>query len=173
MSKNALIVVDVQNDFTTGALGTKEAKAAIPFIEGFLCKFHADGNRIFYTRDTHDANYLNTQEGKHLPIEHCMFGSHGWRVVDSVGYAESEQVTYLNKSQFGYDDWESEHLDQYDKIFIMGFCTDICVIANALAIKILYPELPIMIVSNGCAGSTPEKHLAALEVMRSCQFNVL
>lgn len=173
MGKKALIVVDVQNDFTTGVLGTKEAKAAIPFIEGFICKFHADGNRIFYTRDSHDADYLSTQEGKHLPIKHCMFGSWGWRVVDRVGYAESEQVTYLNKRQFGYDDWESEHLDQYDEVYMMGFCTDICVITNALTIKTIYPNLPITVVANGCAGSTPEKDIAALEVMRSCQINVI
>lgn len=172
MSKRALIVVDVQNDFTTGALGTKEARQAIPFIEGLVSSFHRNGDRIIYTRDSHDYNYLKTQEGRRLPVEHCMYGSYGWNVVDGVDYIGNDHVRYVNKRQFGYDDWEGEHLDQFDEVFIVGFCTDICVIVNALLIKTYYPELPITIVSNGCAGTTPEKHRAALEVMQSCQINV-
>lgn len=173
MGKKALIIVDVQNDFTTGPLGSREARAAIPFIEGFLSKFFADGNTIIYTRDTHDYNYLKTQEGRHLPVEHCLHGSWGWNVVDRIGYLESDRVKYLNKNGFGYDDWESEHLDQFDEVYMMGFCTDICVITNALMIKALYPETPITVVANGCAGTTPEKDAAALEVMRSCQIRIL
>lgn len=173
MLKRAAIVVDAQNDFITGVLGTKEAVEAIPFIKNFLSSFYGNENKIFYTRDSHDTNYLNTQEGRKLPIEHCILGSKGWTIADDASFPESDQVKYLNKDQFSYNDWESEHLDEYYEIFIMGFCTDICVIANALTIKALYPELPITVVSNCCAGTTPEKHKAALNVMKSCQINVI
>jgi len=173
MDKKALIVVDVQNDFTSGTLGTKEAVAAIPIIKQYVDRFHADGHKIIYTRDSHDADYLNTLEGKKLPIEHCFRGSWGWRVVDEIGYKESENVSYVNKWQFGYDDWEGEYLDQYDEVVMLGFCTDICVISNALTIKTFYPNLPITVIAAGCAGTTPEKHNAALDIMESCQINVI
>lgn len=174
MNKKLLIVVDVQNDFTTGSLGTKEAQAAIPFIAEYVAKAYREGYDIIYTQDSHDENYLKTLEGKMLPVEHCIMNTWGWRVVDSVGYKKvNGRIRYCCKRQFGYDDWESEYLDQYDEVVMMGFCTDICVISNALVIKTFYPNLPVTVVAKGCAGVTPEKHKAALEVMKSCQINVI
>ena len=171
MSK-ALIVIDVQNDFVTGDLGTKEAQKALSAIEKLVDECYMAHDHIYYTRDTHDINYLQTQEGRRLPVAHCQYGSWGWRVVGGVDYSAGKTVTYLNKGQFGYDDWESEHLDQYEEVVICGLCTDICVISNALIIKSLYPELRITVVSSACAGTTPQRHLAALDVMRSCQIDI-
>ena len=173
MNRKALIVIDFQNDFVTGALGTNEAMNVIPAIKNLVEQYHRDGSHIYYTRDSHDYSYLKTQEGRNLPIEHCMFASWGWRVVDGVGYGDGDSITYLNKRQFGYDDWYSEHLDQYDEVVMCGVCTDICVISNALIIKSLFPELPITVMQDACAGTTPQNHQAALAVMKSCQINII
>lgn len=174
MNKKALIVVDVQNDFTTGSLGTQEAQNAIPFIKEYISKAYDDGFDIIYTQDTHDYDYLNTLEGKYLPIEHCIYGTWGWQIVDGIGYKNANgRVRYCEKGQFGYDDWYTEYLDQYDEVIMMGFCTDICVITNALNIKTVFPNLPITVIAKGCAGINPERHNAALEVMKSCQINII
>ena len=173
MSKKALIVIDVQNDFVTEVLGTEEARKAIPVISDLVDQFCKDGCHIYYTRDSHDFNYLKTQEGNGLPIVHCLYGSWGWRVVDSVSRVAGKNITYLNKRQFGYDDWYSEHLDQFDEVVLCGLCTDVCVISNALIIKSLFPELRISVVKDACAGTTPLNHQAALDVMQSCQIYML
>ena len=173
-----LIVVDAQNDFISGVLGTSEAEAAIPYIAEKVNA--ADENTlIVYTRDTHYANYLDTPEGKKLPIEHCIEGTNGWQ-IDSRVYKDDCCIV-LNKHTFGISNLFNIINDIYtiadkiEEIELCGFCTDICVISNALSLKSdLHIEgVLITVDAKACAGVTPEKHNAALDVMESCQINVI
>ena len=173
-----LIVVDAQNDFISGVLSTPEAEAAIPYIAEKVNA--ADENTlIIYTRDTHGANYLDTPEGKKLPIEHCIEGTNGWQ-IDSRVYKDDSCIV-LNKHTFGISNLFNIINDIYtiadkiEEIELCGFCTDICVISNALSLKSdLHIEgVPITVDAKACAGVTPEKHNAALDVMESCQINVI
>lgn len=167
-----LIVIDMQNDFIEGALGTAEAKSIVPRVQAKVEAYVAAGDNIIFTRDTHHCNYLNTNEGKHLPVQHCMYNTQGWCIHKDI---QSQFGTViLDKFSFGYTEWEafSDLLD-VDGIEIVGVCTDICVITNALTLKTHYPEVEITVDASCCAGVTPEKHSAALEVMRSCQINVV
>ena len=168
-----LIVIDAQHDFTFGALRNEEAIEALPVIqEAVEVAAKKFKNPIFYTKDTHDRDYLKTQEGKHLPIEHCIIGTDGWELCPEVDTHECETMVFL-KGSFGCPDWdEIPFLENADEILICGFCTDICVSANFQIIKAFYPEVPITIISDGCAGSTPELHYAALKVMKSCQARI-
>ena len=174
MMKHFLIVVDMQNDFVDGALGSKEAVAIVPQvvkkIEGF------DGE-IFATLDTHLENYLQTAEGKKLPVPHCIKGTQGWQLNRDVAAAlEQKGYTAVEKTTFGSvalpsllaQAAEGEPFD----IEMIGLCTDICVVSNALLLKAIYQETPIAVDAACCAGVTPEKHEAALETMRSCQIDV-
>lgn len=172
--KHFLIVVDMQKDFVDGALGTKEAVAVVPAvvkkIEGF------DGE-IFATLDTHFENYMQTAEGKNLPVPHCIKDTDGWRfdkavaaALDKKGYTAVEKLTFgsvelpaLIEKAAGEEDFDLE---------LIGLCTDICVVSNALILKASFPEVPIAVDAACCAGVTPEKHDAALETMRSCQIAV-
>lgn len=171
----ALIVIDMQNDFITGALGSLEAKAIVPKVKKLVEQFFVNGDAIYYTQDTHwAADYHLTQEGAKLPVLHCVMGSWGWRIVDGVDInKEDEYIHHLNKETFAYDDWLHENLAQYEEIWICGLVSSICVVSNALVIKELYPELSIKFVSYASAGLTPENHQAACEVMRSCQIEVI
>ena len=169
--KRLLIVVDMQNDFITGSLGTPEAQAIVPNVKAKIEEYKANGDEIIFTRDTHSADYLETQEGKRLPVKHCINGTWGWIVADEVNYPEYDCI---NKHNFGYDRWDcwiSEK--EIYQIELVGLVSDICVISNALVLKALFPEIPIIIDSTCCAGSTPEKHIAALETMKSCQIAVI
>lgn len=190
-----LIVVDAQNDFIDGALGTKEAQDCVPKICEKIKNFRDDG-LVILTRDTHNSNYLLTNEGVALPVEHCIEGTHGWGVNDSVMKAYVERILMLNRNGAKIDRFEiinkptfgSTQLPkiiEYDltvnganwttlHIEIVGFCTDICVITNALILKThFYNNAEIIVDSSCCAGVTPEKHNAALEVMKSCQIKVI
>jgi len=174
----ALIVIDAQNDFCdhNGILTNPEAEAAVPKIEMLVNNYHKKGYSIYYTQDTHTQEYLKTQEGKNLPVPHCLYGSWGWRVkngIDIPAGSANYPVYHLYKKSFGYDDWEDEHLDQYSEITVCGFVSSICVISNILIIKALYPELKIKFAAYASAGLTPENHAAAIEVMRSCQIEVI
>lgn len=170
MSK-LLIVVDMQNDFIIGSLANKSAQDIIPPMSEYIERFDGD---VCFTYDTHKRNYLNTTEGKYLPIEHCIDGTNGWYVDGKLTQASYGKHTMsIEKPTFGYKDWDKEGLDKYDEIIMIGTCTDICVISNALIIKSQYPDIPIKVISNLCAGLTKEKHEAALEVMRSCQIEVI
>jgi nicotinamidase-related amidase len=167
-----LIVVDMQNDFVTGSLANQTALEVIPFIKSEIES--GKYSRVLFTQDTHYNNYLDTQEGKNLPIEHCIFGTEGWQVVDPL----KEHVTNINsiwKTSFGYAGWDDSKwkLSDADEIVFVGTCTDICVVSNVLILKALYPEKKITVLAKGCAGLTPEKHAAALETMKSCQVNVV
>ena len=173
----ALIVIDAQNDFChhNGVLTSAAAEAAVPEIAKLVSRFHKKGYPIYYTQDTHNYDYLKTQEGKNLPTLHCLYGSWGWRIHDEInipGSSSRYPVYHLNKAAFGYDDWESEHLDQYSEIVVCGFVSSICVISNILIIKSLYPELPITFVANASAGLSPENHAAAIEVLKSNQVKI-
>lgn len=177
MSK-ALIVVDMQNDFCApgGALTTPEAQAIVPRVRELVFEFLRRGDFIYFTQDTHRLDYLKTQEGRNLPVEHCIKGTWGWFInveCDIKELAENTHVKHLCKRTFGYDDWESEFLDQYEEVVICGVCTDICVISNIVNIKTFNSELPIKVYADACAGVTPEKHAAALEVMKSLQVEVI
>jgi len=174
----AWIIIDCQNDFLMpeGVLYTEEATdevlGAIQLVIEAARKFN---DAIYYTQDTHDENYFCTQEGHKLPIPHCMYGSWGWRIVDSLDTKETayNNVHHLYKGAFAYDNWEDEHLDQYDEISVCGVVSSICVIANIIAIKALWPELPIKFLAYASAGLSSENHAAAIEVLRSLQVEVI
>lgn len=170
MSK-VLIVVDVQNDFVTGVLGTKEAVAAIPYIQEKIREYQNEGV-IFFTQDTHDEHYLETQEGKLLPVPHCIQDTEGWELYNDI---DDHIGTQILKRSFGSDTLPMIlYADRKDieSIELVGLCTDICVVSNALILKAYFPEVPIKVYEPACAGTTVEKHKAALEVMKSCQIEV-
>lgn len=164
-----LIIVDMQNDFVTGSLGTKEAKKIIPNIKKKIQEYSSRGDIIIFTRDTHDTDYLQTQEGKVLPVEHCIYPTNGWEIVDEL---KTPDCTYVNKSSFGWLHW-GEFDFKNKEVELVGVCTDICVISNALILKASFPEIKITVDASCCAGVSPEKHKAALDVMKSCQINVI
>jgi len=173
---NVLIVVDMQNDFVDGSLGTQEAKQ---IVSNVVAKIKSFDGLILYTRDTHEADYLSTQEGAHLPVEHCLRGTNGWELIDPLAsFTESGANEIFDKVTFG-----SKELIEYlaalndkrpiDQIELVGLCTDICVISNALAIKAWLPEVPISVDASCCAGVTPETHNNALRAMEVCQVEIL
>ena len=164
-----LIVVDVQNDFVTGSLGTKEAEVIIPKVKKKIEEYMSRGDQIIFTRDTHFENYLETNEGKHLPVEHCIFESKGWEIVEGVE-PEHYPVKYINKESFGWNRW---HERNFEEIELIGLCTGICVISNALILKANFPEIEITVDASCCACVTPESHRAALSTMKLCQINVI
>ena len=162
-----LIVIDMQNDFVTGSLGTKEAQAIVPNVKRKIQDYYDRGDQVIFTMDTHDTDYLETQEGKMLPVEHCICETKGWEIVDGL---EVPDCIHVNKTSFGWDGWYEFN---YEEIELIGVCTDICVISNALILKAQFPEIKITVDASCCAGVTSELHEAALKVMRSCQINVI
>ena len=173
-----VVVVDVQNDFTYGVLGSPEAANAIGNMLEPLMSI-GDNDFVIFTRDTHGEHYLDTREGKNLPVPHCIYGTNGWQVVESVDACVCKrQKMYVNKPIFGSYNLiheVTELVDMYnaDEIELFGFCTDICVISNALMLRSAFPEMKIVVRENCCAGVTPEKHAAAIEVMKSCQIDIV
>lgn len=171
-----LIIIDMQEDFTRGALFNQSAIDIIPSI---VEKIKNHNGPIILTRDTHYENYLNTPEGKLLPVPHCIEGTSGHEIVKEILDVIPDNAIILNKPTFGYNGWDTintkefEILKNSDEIELVGTCTDICVVSNALILKSKFPEPNYIVDSNCCAGLTPEKHEAALEVMRSCQITVL
>lgn len=170
-----LIVIDPQNDFISGALGSEAANAAVPNICKLIDEYMENGEDIICTMDTHwDDEYLDTYEGKHLPVKHCVYESDGWQLDKRIEDVENYiNHTSIYKESFGYDDWKSFHLDKYDEITICGLVSSICVMANVQIIHALYPETPITFVENASAGLSPEDHVAACQIMRDCQINVI
>ena len=168
MNKKAIIVVDMQNDFIDGSLGTKEAQDMLPRLTDKLS--HADGKTdILFTMDTHESNYLSTQEGKKLPVEHCIKPSKGWEIAAALKPFAEKAKAVVEKPTFG-----STKLPEFvaDEIEIAGLCTDICVISNALLLKAFYPEKKISVDASCCAGVTPESHRNALNAMKMCQIEI-
>lgn len=165
--KKTLIVVDMQNDFIDGSLGTPEAQGIVENVRQKIKTYQENGGEIIFTRDTHTEDYLNTNEGKHLPVEHCIFGTDGWQIADGL---EVPNVKYVDKPSFGFMKWDEYDLEEVE---LVGLCTDICVVSNALIIKAAYPEISVTVDASCCAGVTPETHKAALETMKMCQVNVV
>lgn len=168
----ALVVIDMQNDFITGSLGTKEAQEIVPGVIKKISEYRDRGDQIVFTKDTHLPNYLSSHEGKYLPVEHCIYLTEGWEIpkeIDSVPDAPHRlKITFGNFEWWDYDDEKFP-----DEIEIVGLCTDICVISNALILRSQYPDVDITVDASCCAGTTPEMHRAALNVMKSCQINVV
>ena len=173
--KKILVVVDMQKDFVDGALGTKEAVAIVPNV---VEKINAFDGEIFVTYDTHFENYMQSAEGRKLPVAHCIKGTDGWQLDKAVQSAlEKKQYTAVEKLTFGSVDLPERIKkavgEEEFTIEVIGLCTDICVVSNALIIKALYPEIPVKVDSSCCAGVTPESHKAALETMKMCQVEVV
>lgn len=170
-----LIVVDMQKDFVTGVLGTVEARRILPAVTAKVREF--DG-RVIFTRDTHRDNYLETQEGKYLPVPHCIQGSEGWQLMDPLEEIRTAQnLTVYDKVTFGCPELARDLVrineeEPVTSIELIGVCTDICVVSNALVIKAHLPEVPVYVDPACCAGVTPEAHEAALNTMRSCQIQI-
>ena len=165
--KKTLIVIDMQNDFIDGALGTLEAVGIVPKVKAKIAEYAARGDEIIFTRDTHQKDYLSTNEGKHLPVEHCIEGTHGWEIASGV-YKEGCRI--INKPSFGYVGWGEF---DFEEVELVGLCTDICVISNALLIKALFPEIKVGIAPECCAGVTPKSHEEAVNTMKMCQVDIL
>jgi len=168
-----LIVVDMQNDFIDGALGTKEALAIVPAV---LEKIKGFEGRVIFTRDTHFDNYMDTQEGKNLPVPHCIKGSEGWQIRAELDALRKEEA--VDKPSFGSVELSTmlarENAEKpIGSVTFIGLCTDICVISNAMLIKAAMPEVPVIVDAACCAGVTPESHNNALEAMKMCQISVI
>ena len=165
-----LIVVDMQNDFIDGALGTKEAVAIVPYVKEAIENF--DG-KVFFTRDTHFENYMQTQEGSNLPVPHCIKGTNGWQIrteLDAMRKTEPiDKITFGSKKLVDVLQKEKD----IESITFVGLCTDICVISNAMLVKVFYPEVSLIVDAKGCAGVTQESHKRALEAMKVCQIKIV
>lgn len=169
-----LVIIDMQYDFVYGCLGTPEARKIIPVIRKRIDEFRKsqECGRILFTQDTHGDNYLNTQEGKQLPVVHCIKNTEGWKILEEL-YMPGAQI--IEKETFG--SLQLANLiardPQVDSIELMGVCTDICVVSNALLLKAHFPEVPIRVYAEGCAGVTPSSHEMALNTMRMCQIEII
>ena len=172
--RKILVVIDMQNDFIDGSLGTKEAQQIVPRVVEKMKEY--DPWNIYLTRDTHYENYLDTQEGRNLPVEHCIEGTHGWQLNDAVAKA-AEKATVIDKPTFGSNRLAgllmTERAQEALEIELVGLCTDICVITNAMMAKGALPEVPLFVRADCCAGVTPESHETALSAMRMCQILIL
>ena len=165
-----LIVVDMQNDFIDGALGTSEAMAIVPYVKKVIESF--DG-KVFFTRDTHFEDYMQTQEGANLPVPHCIKDTEDWQIRAELD--EMRETEPIDKLTFGSSDLVGvlAHENDVESITFVGLCTDICVISNAMVVKAFYPEIPLIVDAKGCAGVTPESHKRALDAMKMCQISVI
>ena len=169
--KKLLIVVDMQNDFTTGTLGSPQAQQIIPNVKAKIESYKRDGNEIIFTRDTHRNNYLATQEGQFLPVVHCIEGTDGHLITDEL---DADGCEIFDKPNFGSLELAKQVAGGgYDEIEICGLCTDICVVSNAIILKAQLPETKITVDAQCCAGVTDESHNAALLTMKMCQVNVI
>lgn len=171
-----LIVIDMQNDFIDGALGTAEAKALAPVLTEKVRQFKGP---VIFTRDTHGEDYLETQEGRNLPVEHCIYGTKGWELYEDLdSYARENHCMIFDKPTFGSTQLAGfvsgvDRMTHIDEIELIGVCTDICVITNAMLLKTALPETTITVNASYCAGVTPQSHLTALEAMKACQIRVI
>lgn len=166
-----LVVVDMQKDFINGSLGTREAEAVVTNVKKKIGEYQESGDDVIFTLDTHENDYMDTQEGKNLPVIHCVKGTPGWELADAIKEIPGrrfEKNTFASKAVGEYAASGS-----YKSIELVGLCTDICVISNALLIKAFLPEIPILVDSSCCAGVTPESHDNALNAMKMCQVTVL
>ena len=172
--RKILVVVDMQNDFIDGSLGTPEAQSIVENVKAKIRSYRAGD--IFATRDTHSADYLSTQEGKKLPVVHCVKDSHGWQIRADIAELLSDAVI-VDKPTFGSTELAQKIAaiakNEEIAVELVGLCTDICVVSNALLLKATLPEISISVDSSCCAGVSPSTHEAALETMRCCQVDVI
>lgn len=172
--RKVLVVIDMQNDFIDGALGTAEAVKIVPKVVEKMLQY--DPENIYLTRDTHYENYLETQEGRNLPVEHCIEGTPGWQLRGEIAEA-ARGAAIVDKPTFGSNKLAGmlmvQRAQESMEFELVGLCTDICVVSNALLLKAAMPEAPITVDASCCAGVTPEKHRAALETMKSCQIRII
>ncbi len=176
--KKFLVVVDMQKDFIDGSLGTQEAQEMTPDAVKRIRECKAEGYTLIATLDTHEENYMDTAEGKKLPVPHCIRGTEGWALTPAVaGALEGKHWTAVEKKTFGSVDLpgligQAAGGEDFS-IELLGLCTDICVVSNALLLKASFPEVPIAVRADCCAGVTPASHEAALTTMRFCQIDIL
>lgn len=173
MAKKYLIVVDMQKDFVNKALGTAEAQAIVPAVLEKVENFEGE---VIFTKDTHFADYLSTAEGRMLPVEHCIKDTDGWMLIDELEqYCANNKNKVYEKLTFGCKELAQDMAlveKEIASVELIGLCTDICVVSNALLLKAFMPEVEISVDAKCCAGVTPQAHEAALQTMRSCQINV-
>ena len=170
-----LVVVDMQHDFVDGALGSPDAQAIVPKVAAKIRQYQQNGDYVICTRDTHEQNYLQTQEGRNLPVPHCIRGTEGWQILESL---HCESLPAVDKITFGSRQLPAILEKTFpggsmESIELVGLCTDICVISNAMVLKAFFPEVPLIVDSACCAGVTPQSHCNALEAMKVCQIQVL
>ena len=177
---NVLIVVDMQKDFVDQALGTPEAVGIVPAVVEKINAYKENGDVIIATRDTHQPDYMDTQEGKNLPVVHCVRDTEGWQLNDAVAAALPGDAVIVDKPTFGSTElvdvigrYVAQAGEENVNVELIGLCTDICVVSNALLLKAFYHEMPISLDAACCAGVTPAKHAAALETMASCQIKIV
>ena len=165
-----LIVVDMQNDFIDGALGSAEAVKIVPYVKSLIENF--DGE-VLFTRDTHYENYMETQEGENLPVPHCIYNTEGWQIHPELETLRKTDA--INKITFGSKELVGllKEKDNIESIMFVGLCTDICVISNVMLVKAFYPEIPLIVDAKGCAGVTPDSHKNALDAMKAVQVQVI
>ena len=168
-----LIVVDMQKDFIDGALGSSEAQAIVPSVKKMIEEYQAAGDDVIFTLDTHDDKYMDTQEGKNLPVPHCIKPEKGWEIAPSLKPFVEKASAVVEKPTFGSLELPKVIAGlEPDAIELVGLCTDICVIANAMILKAAFPEVPVSVDASCCAGVTPESHENALKAMKMCQVVV-
>lgn len=170
---DVLIVVDMQNDFVTGTLGSKHAQNIVLPLKEYLNSLSED-TYVILTRDTHDESYMESNEGLHLPVLHCQFNTWGWQIVDELKDCKHNRI--INKPNFGIGSgtWRNILKDiDVKTITLVGLCTDICVISNALSLKIAYPEIPVRVIEKLCMGVTKESHEKAIATMKMCQVDII
>lgn len=172
MSNKVLIVIDMQNDFIDGSLGTPEAVAIVPGVRERIEKAIKEGERVLFTMDTHGEDYLSTQEGKKLPVRHCIKGTWGHELSDSLKDFADDRDKIIEKHTFGSAALPLA-VQRFDEMTLIGLCTDICVIANAILLKTYFPEKKIIVDASLCAGVTPASHRNALEAMKMCQIDII
>ena len=171
--RKTLIVVDMQNDFVTGALGTKEAQAIVSNVKNKIEEYRKNNADIIFTQDTHGNDYLNTMEGRKLPVKHCLMGTDGWQIIPELHILDDYREAIIQKDTFGYEDWGHIINPKTESIELVGLCTDICVISNAMIIKAAFPDIPIIVDAKCCAGVTPQSHENALNAMQMCHIDVI
>ena len=170
-----LIVVDMQKDFIDGSLGTAEAMAIVESVNQLVTSWQGP---VIFTRDTHEGNYLETQEGRNLPVVHCIRDTAGWQLETGLqAQCDARESLVFDKPTFGSMELSAylaeKHTEEpIDEIVLVGLCTDICVISNAMLAKAALPEVPVAVIADCCAGVTPESHSRALEAMKMCQIAV-
>ena len=165
-----LVVVDMQNDFINGALGSDAAMAIVPYVKKLVENF--DG-MVLFTRDTHFEDYFETQEGRNLPVKHCVINTEGWQIHPELDALRKTEA--IDKITFGSKELANMIANEKDveSVTFVGLCTDICVISNVMTLKAFCPEIPIVVDAKGCAGVTEQSHMTALSAMRACQVEII